>query len=239
MNLCIDIGNSFTKLGIFEGEKLLLFRSLEKLLIRDLLKLRKTYAWTRVILSASGRIPMYFLRHLKKNYFFIELDQKTKVPFVNTYKTPKTLGRDRIAGVAGAQVLFNKRNCLVIDIGTCITFDIIDHTGTYQGGNISPGVELRLKAMHTFTSNLPLVNRGKLDKLIGNSTTSALQIGATGGALHEIKSFIESAKKEYKGLNVILTGRDAHFFADKLKTKIFVNPNLVLIGLNQILTIHE
>ena len=149
------------------------------------------------------------------------------------------MGRDRIAGVAGAQVLFPNRSCLVIDIGTCVTFDVIDAKGMYLGGNISPGVELRLKAMSTFTARLPLVKRGKLGKLIGNSTTSALQLGATSGTLHEIQNFINEARALYKGLNVILTGGDAHFFAEQLKTKIFVNPNLVLIGLNKILEINE
>lgn len=239
LNLCIDIGNTYIKLGIFEGDKLLAFKSYKRLLVRELLALRKSYSWSRVIVSASGTIPLVLLKHLKNNYPLEVLDHRTKLPFINTYKTPKTLGRDRIAGVAGAQSEFPGKSCLIIDMGTCITYDIIDMNGNYLGGNISPGVELRLKAMHTFTSKLPLVKRGKADNLIGNSTTSALQIGATGGVFHEINSFIEHAKKLYKGLNVILTGGDAHFFADKLKTKIFVNPNLVLIGLNQILTNHE
>lgn len=239
MNLCIDIGNSFIKLGVFKAEKLLTYKKFEKLLVRDLTRIHETYPWNQVIVSASGRMPALVMRHLRRHYKVLEIDHKTKLPFKNKYKTPKTLGRDRMAGVAGGQALFPRKNCLVIDIGTCITYDIIDQGGTYWGGNISPGVELRLKAMHNFTSNLPLVKRGKLVNLIGNTTSSALQIGAAGGVLHEINGFIEAAKMEYKGLNVILTGGDAHFFADKLKTKIFVNPNLVLIGLNQILNLHE
>jgi type III pantothenate kinase len=224
---------------VFKDEKLLVYKSYEKVLMRDMHNLHADFPWTQVIVSASGKTPASLMRHLRKNFPVIELTDKTKLPFVNKYKTPKTLGRDRMAAVAGAQSIFPKRNCLVIDIGTCITYDIIDQSGVYWGGNISPGVELRLKAMHSFTSNLPLVNRGKIVNLIGNTTSSALQIGATGGVLNEMRGFIDAAKKEYKGLNVILTGGDAHFFADKFKTKIFVNPNLVLIGLNQILKLHE
>lgn len=239
MNLCVDIGNSFIKLGIFEGQTLKLFKSYEKLFIKDIRFLRETFPFNRVIVSASGKVPSRLLHHFRKEYKLIELSHLIKLPFSNTYKTPKTLGRDRIAGVAGAQVLFPNRSCLVIDIGTCVTFDVIDAKGMYLGGNISPGVELRLKAMSTFTARLPLVKRGKLGKLIGNSTTSALQLGATSGTLHEIQNFINEARALYKGLNVILTGGDAHFFAEQLKTKIFVNPNLVLIGLNKILEINE
>ena len=127
------------------------------------------------------------------------------------------------------------KGCLVIDAGTCITYDFIDSEGIYHGGNIAPGINMRLKAMFTFTESLPLVERKKLVSPIGKDTNSSLLTGGQLGAMLEMEGFIKLYKDKFGPLNVILTGGDANYFANKMKTKIFVNSNLVLVGLNQIL----
>ncbi len=234
-NLCIDIGNSFYKLSFFEDDQELYFKRYKKLLIRDIKALFKKWKFEQVILSSTRNPNKVLEAHLKKHYRFLKLDHKTKVPFKNEYATPSTLGRDRIAGVVGAMKLFPKSNCLVIDAGTCITFDLVTRNKVYKGGNISPGVHLRLKAMNHFTDKLPL-GEFKLHKnYIGKSTMTAIENGAMWGAIGEIEAFIDRILSKYRDINVILTGGDASIFGSKIKTKIFVSSNLLMIGLNEIL----
>ena len=147
----------------------------------------------------------------------------------------ETLGVDRIAAVCGAFALFPEKNCLVIDAGSCITYDVLDQKGNYCGGSISPGLEMRLKAMHTFTARLPLVKVNQQVNLIGNSTESCLQSGALYGVLAEIEGIVEKYNQNYAELRVIMCGGDASLFENQLKPTIFVAPDLVLKGLNRIL----
>ncbi len=163
------------------------------------------------------------------------LDHTLNFPFKINYHTPETLGRDRIAGIAGAWKLFKKENTLVGDLGTCNTYDFITKTGKYIGGNIAPGLNMRLVAMDKFTDKLPYVEPISNDHLMGLSTTEALQNGAVKGIILEIEGYIKHLKSEFGPINVILTGGDSAFFAKHFKKKIFAEPNLVLIGLNQIL----
>ena len=130
--------------------------------------------------------------------------------------------------MAGAYQMFPVENCLIIDAGTCITYDILQANGTYIGGNISPGLKMRLRAMHQFTANLPLIEPGPMDSWVGKSTETALRNGAQLGVLNEIEGYIAKSREEWGQINVILTGGDAAFFAKSLKSKIFVNHHLVL-----------
>ncbi len=234
VNLCIDIGNSFYKVAVFES-KIRTFERFEKFLIRDLKAIHAEWAFERVILSSTRKDNKILLNHLEKNYDFIHLSHKTKLPFTNLYETPKTLGRDRIAGIAGAQKMFPKTNCLVIDAGTCITYDFINRQGKYLGGNIAPGARMRLRAMDEFTDKLPLASYKFNKDILGKTTNHALENGAMWGTICEMEAFMERIDLKYKDLNVILTGGDASLFAQKLKRKIFVSPELVMIGLNEIL----
>ncbi len=238
MNLCIDIGNSFIKLAVIHENKVLHKDVVKKVYVANLKKLRNQYGFENAIVGASGNLPKTLIRHLDANYHLLVLDSETKLPIEIAYKTPKTLGRDRVAAVVGANVLYPEAYNTVIDIGTCITYDVITSDKVYLGGNIAPGVNLRLKSMNDYTARLPLVKRGKLDSLLGKTTEEALQNGATIGTLLEIESFIERIRKEYSNINVILTGGDAEFFGEKINSKIFVNPNLVLIGLNEIMNFN-
>lgn len=235
MNLCIDIGNSFIKLAIVENREVLHKDVVKKIYVSKIKEIKRSFDFKSVIVGASGKLPKSIMRHLGQNYHLLILSADTPLPIQIGYKTPKTLGRDRIAAVVGAHAIYPESDNCVIDIGTCITFDVILKSKLYVGGNISPGVELRLKAMNDYTARLPLVKRGGLDHLLGESTEEALQNGATIGTLLEIKSFIESVRQKYSKINVIITGGDAIFFAEAINSKIFVNPNLVLIGLNEIM----
>jgi len=173
---------------------------------------------------------------LKSQASFLELTTGTPLPIRLKYTTPETLGKDRVAAAVGAFHLFPKENCLVVDAGTCLTLDVVSAEGEFLGGNISPGIEMRLKAMHHFTAKLPLVEKVEtLGDWLGDSTKNAMLNGAELGALLEVEGFIGWCQVKFPSLRVVLTGGDADFFVKHTKTKIFAHQNLVLIGLNQIL----
>jgi type III pantothenate kinase len=169
--------------------------------------------------------------------FYVRLQQDSLLPFQNTYRTPATIGKDRLAAVAGAQALFPSQNSLVIDAGTCMTSDFLERGTVFRGGNISPGVQMRLRAMHDYTVRLPLVNPQPLDaaSLLGDSTETALRCGAVVGTALEVNALTTELEEQYGELQLLLTGGDASLLVPFLKKKIFVQPNLVLIGLKQIL----
>lgn len=233
MNICIDIGNTNAKAGIFDGEHLLKVES--DLSDKGMLKLIRESQADHIMISSVRRGIGRILREASRQSKLFQFDQSTPVPFINAYRTPHTLGLDRIAAICGAQYLFPMVSCLVIDIGTCITYDVIDKQGVYHGGGISPGVEMRLKAMHKFTSKLPLLAPKYSINLIGNSTATCLLSGAVIGTEAEIEGIISRYTQYFEELNIIICGGGAKFFESKIKGHIFALPNLVLIGLNRIL----
>jgi len=172
---------------------------------------------------------------LKRQTFFIELTHHTPIPIINTYGTPATLGRDRLAVVVAGNVLHPKNDILVIDAGTCITYDFIDKMSVYHGGSIAPGIQMKFKAVHTFTDQLPLIKTTELGSLTGKSTHEAIVSGVLHGTIAEMQGIIDKYCQEYPQLRVLLTGGDAVFFETNLKSEIFACPNLVLQGINQIL----
>ncbi|GHM99233.1 type III pantothenate kinase [Cytophagales bacterium WSM2-2] len=232
MNLVIDCGNTRIKAAFFSGEK-----PVEKFSFatkEELAGFLKSTECDSVIVS-SVSLPgneVLELVKAKKKYL---LTYTLPLPVEVKYKTPQTLGVDRIAAVCGASVLFPATNCLVIDAGTCITFDFIDSTKNYLGGAISPGIAMRFEAMHTFTKKLPLVTAAGAEKLIGDSTESCMRSGVTNGILAEVEGIIEKYRAIYPDLRVVLCGGDTRFFENNLKPTIFATPELVLIGLNWIL----
>jgi type III pantothenate kinase len=234
-NLAIDIGNSRTKLGVFENDELIAVHTLTHLNLEQLNQLATNHSIGKVIYSTVAGIEDSVEMFLKENFDCLALTAATRLPFANTYSTPTTLGKDRLAVVAGAQKLSTTQNALVIDVGTCVTYDFLQDRDTYIGGNIAPGLTMRLKAMHHFTKALPLVEVENIENRIGKSTVSAMQIGGAWGMVLEIDGVINWALAEFSNLQVFLTGGDAVFFANHLKNKIFLHPNLVLVGLNQIL----
>jgi type III pantothenate kinase len=233
LNICIDIGNTNAKAGIFEREKVL--GIIDNLSDRSIIKLLKNKRPDHVMVSSVRKGIGRILRDASKVADTVRFDQATPVPFTNSYLSPQTLGLDRIAAVAGARHLFPLQNCLIADIGTCITYDLLDHTGIYHGGGISPGVEMRLKAMHKFTAKLPLIQHKGTIELIGRNTRGCMLSGATIGALAEVEGIILKYQQYFDDLTIIFCGGGANFFESKIKGHIFAIPNLVLIGLNQIL----
>lgn len=174
---------------------------------------------------------------LRELFPLLEMAPHVKLPFINTYSTPLTLGKDRLAAVAGAQALFPATDCLVIDGGTCLKYEVLTADGRYLGGNISPGLRMRTKAMHHFTARLPEVDLDLPENPIGSSTQTALQNGAFMGAILEVKGFVQQIEQHLKQpLQVIYTGGDAPFLNKYLSFKNqVVEENLTLIGLNEIL----
>lgn len=223
------------KLAIYQDGQCLHLERHKKVLVKAIKKLRKKYPFQKSIVSSVRKTTPYFLDYLTKHHDLVTLSHKTKLPITNSYGTPKTLGLDRIAGVMGAASLYPGKSALVIDIGTCMTYDYIMDGKEYLGGNIAPGVELRLNAMHHFTSALPLVKRSWNAELLGSSTKSAMQNGAVWGIKLEIESFIKTLTKKMGPMVVILTGGDASYFGELIESKIFVHSNLLLKGLNDIL----
>jgi len=165
----------------------------------------------------------------------LELSHSLKLPITIDYKTPNTLGKDRIAGAVGAQSLFLKENILIIDAGTCITYDVVEANGTYIGGSISPGMLMRFKSLNNFTHKLPLVPYREFNELTGKTTEESILSGVISGIAFEMHGFINGYLEKYSSLKIILTGGDAVYFEKTLKNDIFVNSNIVLIGLKEIL----
>lgn len=236
MNLTIDIGNTRIKLAVFDQNEVRKQLVWDKWDLKGLKSLCKKYAIDKVALSSTAGDPEQKVRdYLKDNFYFIELNHKTKVPIDNLYKTPKTLGKDRLAAVIAAVDLYPGSNCLVIDAGTCITYDFIDKHKAYHGGTIAPGIYMRYRAMHEFTAKLPMVSIRKMDDFIGKDTKTSLRSGGQIAAFVEMQGFIDLYKSKFGKIKIILTGGDANYFAIHLKTKIFVHQNLVPIGLNKII----
>lgn len=234
--LCLDLGNTRIKAAVFEGNELVFLQTYNKLSSEQLINLVSQQHITHSIISSVRNHPSYFNEVLQKeSKTFIELSHLTPIPIQNNYATPHTLGKDRLAAVVGAITLHPHNPVLVIDAGTCITFDFIDAQHTYQGGSISMGIEMRFRALNTFTDQLPLIERQPIGNLIGNDTRQSILNGVIGGTIAELDGFIGHYCSQYPALIVLITGGDARFFESKLKSKIFARPNLVLLGLNKIL----
>lgn len=232
MNLAIDIGNTRVKLASFEADQLVQKWNWPELEMKQFAEVFENQKFDYIVLSTVRDLGKDF--DLSDYGKLIVLDHETLIPIKNLYKTPKTLGKDRLAAIIGAWSLFENQASLVIDSGTCVTYDFINKDGDYLGGNIAPGVELRYRAMDEFTANLPLVSRKETNSLLGYDTESALVNGGLLGVIFEIDTYVRRLESIYGNINVIITGGDAEAFGDKLEKQIFVSPNLVLIGLNEI-----
>lgn len=234
--LCVDIGNTNTKLGLFENEELIQLVKLKNEEVRINSKIFSEYEIQSTMISSVNDqvLNQIELSAFGKVFF---LNTETKLPFKIDYETPETLGKDRIAVVAAANKLFPKRNCLTIDFGTCITYDFLTSESSYLGGSISPGIQLRLRAMHTQTDKLPMIlwDNTQLPETIGKSTITSMLSGVVNGAIKEMIGFVNDYEGKYNDLQILITGGDANFFEKALKNGIFADQNLVLIGLHEIL----
>lgn len=247
MNIAVDFGNTFSKLGVFENNNLKeQSGKLDDDKIIDYIYNKKP---EHVIVGSVSKDAFFIKKACEaKNINCLLVDQLTKLPINNTYQTKGTLGADRIAAVAGAAGKFPQKNCLAIDMGTCITYDLIDRNGNYLGGSISPGINLKLKALNTFTARLPLVeiatkvsadpdnkSANNVVELTGRTTRESILSGIIHGTASEIEGMIGKYADKMKDLKVVICGGDAKFFESRIKAHIFVIPELVLMGLNRIL----
>lgn len=237
MNLIIDVGNTNVKLAVFKNNKLQQKEVIKSSRILSTIKklIKKYPGLKRAIISSVGKLNESVLNKIQSQIHLLVLDSKVKLPFNNQYKTPNTLGVDRIALVSASAMLYPNNNVLVIDAGTCITYDIITKENNYLGGAISPGIGLRYQALHNLTANLPLLSIKQPKNLIGSNTNESLHSGVINGVVGEIKCVTNDYKKIFKELTVILTGGDAEFLSKQLKSSIFANSNFLLEGLNYIL----
>ncbi len=231
VNGILDIGNSSVKWALFRDKDLIEMGVTSYGDWSTLGQLHKQFQVKEWILSSVQKNPSNEQLGFKP----LVLDTDTPIPVTNRYKTPSTLGKDRLAGVCGAHELFPDSPALVIDAGTCITYDVVDATGIYHGGNICPGIHMRLKAMHEFTGRLPLLNWQEDLRFMGDDTNSSMIRGVTQGVLGEAERLIAQYQQEFGDLKVLVCGGDLRFFEKNLKMGIFAAPELVPVGLNSIL----
>ncbi|MGF1638772.1 MAG: type III pantothenate kinase [Cyclobacteriaceae bacterium] len=237
MQVVIDIGNTRTKIGLFDGNNFVRTEFVtDETQVADVISNLRP---SSIILSSVGN-DMDELREILKEFCpVLKFKNTTPVPIELDYESRDTLGVDRLAGVVGAFTLFPGHACLVIDAGTCITYDVIDADGVYRGGAISPGTAMRFKAMHKFTARLPMKELSENLSLPGKDTGNCMNSGVAYGTAFEMEGMIDYFEKQYRPLKTILCGGDAIFFESKIKRYIFANSDLVLVGLNSILQYNE
>ncbi|MEO5911376.1 MAG: type III pantothenate kinase [Pelobium sp.] len=237
-NLVVDIGNSSTKVAVFENDTIVFLHKLASLSEEFLLNLKKQYLVEKAVVSSVKENFGITENFLQQEFEYFRFNRLATLPVKNKYKSPDTLGLDRLAAVIGAKYLFPKENCLVIDAGTCITYDAINEMAVYNGGSISPGIKMRFDAMHQFTAKLPQVAfNAHFEKAFGENTEESMLSGGLNGVLYEAEGFIQQQLKAHQDTKIILCGGDATFFDSRFKNSIFAHlishePNLVLIGLN-------
>ena len=240
--LALDIGNTAVKAGCFDGSTLReMATSLSAGQVRDLVRRWQPKHVIVASVAEAAVVAVEDFRDLVPGEILVFNPGTTAVPLRNAYATPHTLGADRLAAAVGAAGLRPGQATLIVDAGTALKMDLVTADGTYHGGSISPGLNMRLRALHTFTGRLPLLALPAPDAtipLVGDSTTGSLLSGVVNGAVAEIRGFIAQYQQRCPGLGVLLTGGDAAFLAARLPARIFVVPELVLLGLNRILAYH-
>lgn len=236
MNLVIDKGNTLTKVYIFDGDKITARAKFDVLDVFLLDKIFKEYPIVSSIYSHVGNIDTDHIAFLNAHSKFVQLNYLTPIPCTNKYSSPNTLGLDRLASVCAAYKLMPNVPVLCIDMGTCITYDFINNKGEYLGGGISPGIQMRFKALNTFTAQLPLIQPdARKPSLIGDTTENSIKSGVIHGVIQEIIGIISTYEYQYPRLQVLMCGGDLSFFDTQVKNSIFARPDLVAEGLNTIL----
>ncbi|MDG1761524.1 MAG: type III pantothenate kinase [Flavobacteriaceae bacterium] len=238
MNLVIDIGNTRSKLAVFENHRLVFQETADSQVLNAVRKVMDTYAIRHAIVCNVSQFQPELMTVLEAEISVFQLTWESKVPFQNAYQTPKTLGVDRMALVSGAVAQFPNQAVLVIDAGSCITYDFKTADEVYAGGAISPGIQMRYAALANQTQNLPHLKKEIPATAYGTSTSSSIHSGIVHGVYHEINGFINYYRRQSENLTVILTGGDADFLSKTIKNGIFADSNLLLKGLNTILALN-
>ncbi|MFU8844391.1 MAG: type III pantothenate kinase [Bacteroidales bacterium] len=243
MNLVVDHGNTMIKVAFFHKDRcleLFTFNDLSgpKLIkvIHEFEKKNPELGHIRFgIISSVVKDISQLVNALKDRLEIFTLNSSLQVPITICYKTAVTLGNDRIAAAVGASSMFPGADLLVIDAGTCITYDFTNRNREFIGGGISPGIVMRFRALHAFTGNLPFIVGRKEAKLIGDTTENSILSGVINGVFAEIEGVSEQYRKKFPQLITVFTGGDMNYFEKYTKSDIFAVSNLVLKGLNEIL----
>ena len=241
MNLVLDFGNTKIKAAVFsDSNEILEIFTWDNYNEDAINQIKSKYLIDSVLLCSVIAISEEIENYLKSNFtYYLRLSSDTPLPIKNNYSTPKTLGLDRIAAAVGANMLKPNSPLFIIDMGTAITYDFVNENNEFVGGNIAPGVNMRLRAMNSFTNKLPLLEAKEEEKLLGDDTASAMMAGVLRGIEFEIEGYIIEILKKNPNLSVFLTGGDVFFFEKRLKSTIFVVSNLLLLGLNEILRYNK
>jgi len=236
MLLAIDVGNTRIKCAVFKEDTLLeLYITNENSFRNNIEKILSDYPKISVFMVASvGKLSKNDFLWVKKSIKIYFVTHSADFPFSNTYKTPETLGIDRMILASGASLKYPNHNKLIIDAGTAITYDFVDKNNCYFGGAISAGINLRYKALNTYTVKLPLLEKSEEEIFIGKNTAESIHSGVINGVLFEIEGFIKELKSQYDNFIIILTGGDTDFLAKRLKSTIFANQNFLLESLNDL-----
>jgi|LakMenEpi03Aug12_release.lakeMendotaPanAssembly.Ray.scaffolds.fasta_scaffold44511_4 type III pantothenate kinase len=238
-NLVIDAGNTRIKVAMFIGHELHSVMVFNPAMPEEFVAWCKSFAPQKILLSDVGGKAIEKIGAYLPSVPFFQLSAQLNLPFENLYASKQTLGADRMALVAGGIHFFPGKELLIIDAGTCVTYDVLGSNQKYLGGNITPGLQMRLQAMHTFTGKLPLPDFERPTEVLGTNTQSCLLSGAYFGLVGEIEYFIAHYANQKPNLKVLLTGGDAQTLAKSLKSSIFVHEHLLLYGLNKILSIND
>ena len=239
MNLVVDIGNTILKLGLFKKNVLINYFEFDNNYYENIRNILESNSVLNSIISNVSDPENKIIQLLKIKTKFIPFDSSLKTPFTNKYTSKKTLGQDRIALVSSSVKLYPNEYVLIIDCGSCITYDFINNKNEFIGGAISPGLLMRYKALNNFTSNLPLLKPKKINYIIGDNSEKSIHSGIINGITAELNGMIDSYKKEYKKIRIILTGGDSKFLSSKIKNTIFANSNFLFLGLNHLIEFNK
>lgn len=241
MNLCIDQGNSRTKIAIFDNDRLIKHVSYKTFTSTDVERLFSLYPIERSIIASVVNIEPSVVNSLHRlSKHFVLFDHKTPVPIQNGYDTPATLGQDRLAAAVGAIKLYPNENLLIIDVGSAITYDVVSDKGEFVGGNIAPGLKMRFSSLKQMTKKLPYVEveEEELIPLFGKNTHDAIAAGVVRGTIFEVKGYMRILSERVPHFKTIITGGNSPYVVKYIDSA-HIEKHLVLVGLNAILNYNE
>lgn len=236
MNLIVDIGNSLVKAAVMDGDEMLWFEKYSSPQMLDVHAIKNRWPSLQRAVVASTSVDSFSVAEMLRaaGLHVLEMTSLTSVPIGNRYATPATLGVDRLAAAVAAVEVMGCRDCMVVDFGSAITIDFVVD-GEYRGGNISPGVEMRFRALHDYTKRLPKCQATDEVVPMGCTTSQAIEQGVMQGVTNEIMGYIDTFCSKNEKMSIIFAGGDANFFVKRIKNAIFAKCDLVIAGLNRIL----
>ena len=239
MNLVLDIGNTLLKVGLFKNNNLISYSEFNEHYYDNIKYILESNVILYSVVSNVSKSESKLIELLSVRTQYICFDSSLKIPFNNRYKSKSTLGNDRLALVSSAVVKYPNENILIIDLGSCITYDFINCKNEYFGGAISPGLNMRYKSLNSFTENLPLLKPKLVNYIIGENTENSIHSGIINGIMCELNGVIDRYQNEFNEIKIILTGGDSKFLFKKIKNSIFANSNFLLLGLNFLIELNK